>query len=49
MPKDSQMDPKEIRKEKSHGGSTITDEDDKNHNCTQKKQSASRHKPGSDK
>jgi len=49
MPKDSQIDPKEIRKAKSHGGSTIADEEGKNHNRTHKKQSASRRKPGSDK
>ncbi len=49
MPKDSQLDPKEVRKEKSKGGPTIAhsapDGEGRNH----KKQSASRHKPGHDR
>jgi len=49
MPKDSQIDPKEIRSAKANGDMTIADEESKNHNETHKKQSASRHKPGNDK
>jgi len=49
MAKDSQIDPKEVRAEKANGDMTIADEEGKNHNQTHKKQSASRHKPGSDK
>ena len=49
MPKDSQIDPKEKLAAKAKGGMTLADEEGKNHNRTHKKQSASRHKPGSDK
>jgi hypothetical protein len=49
MAKDSQVDPKEKRKAKSHGGMTLADEEGKNHNQTHKKQSSDRHKPGNDK
>ena len=49
MAKDSQLDPKEIRKKKAKGGRTMAEsatEGDTNNN---KKQSGNRHKPGSDK
>lgn len=49
MPKDSQIDPKEVRKIKAKGGETIASEEGKNHNRTHKKQSASRQKPNSDR
>ncbi len=49
MPKDSQIDPKEVREAKAHGGQTLASEEGKNHNRTHKKQSASRDKPNSDK
>jgi hypothetical protein len=42
MPKDSQIDPKEVRLEKSNGGTPLTRESAKNSNRTTKKQSASR-------
>ena len=49
MAKDSQIDPKEIRGQKAKGGPTsaqsANDGEERNH----KKQSASRHKPGSDR
>jgi len=49
MAKDSQIDPKEIREQKAKGGPTsaqsANDGEDRNH----KKQSASQHKPGSDR
>ena len=48
MAKDSQIDPKDVRVDKAHGGQTLTDEEGKNHNLTHKKQSNDRHKPGSD-
>ncbi len=49
MAKDSQLDPKEIRKEKSNGGPTMAESalDGKSRN--NKKQSGSRHKSGDDK
>jgi hypothetical protein len=49
MPKDSQIDPKEVRALKSNGGPTLASEYGKNHNRTNKKQSASRQKSNSDK
>ena len=49
MPKDSQIDPKSVRAEKAEGGARLSSEEGKNHNRTHKKQSASRHKPGSDR
>ena len=49
MAKDSQIDPKDVRIEKVHGGQTMADEEGKNHSRTHKKQSADRSKPGSDK
>jgi len=49
MPKDSQLDPKHVRKEKAKGGETFANDalDGKGRN--HKKQSTSRHKPGSDR
>lgn len=49
MAKDSQLDPKSIRKKKSKGGSTMAESalDGKSRNA--KKQSGNRDKPGSDK
>lgn len=49
MPKDSQLDPKNVRKEKSGGGPTMAESapDGEGRNC--KKQSGSRRKPGDDK
>ena len=49
MPKDSQVDPKRIRKEKAHGGSTMAESSTDGESRNAKKQSGSRHKPGSDK
>lgn len=49
MPKDSQIDKKEVRKIKSNGGPTIADERFDNEGRNTKKQSASRDKPGDDK
>jgi len=49
MPKDSQLDPKPIRKQKSHGGPTIAESAYDNGTRNNKKQSGNRHKPGSDK
>ena len=49
MPKDSQIDRKEVRAEKANGGQTLADEEGKNHNLTNKRQSADRGKPGSDR
>ncbi len=49
MPKDSQLDPKPIRKEKSLGGPTSAESAWDNGTRTAKKQSGSRHQPGDDK
>jgi len=49
MSKDSQPDPQKARAEKAKGGLSVTDEKGKNRGRNHKKQSASRHKPGSDK
>ena len=49
MSKDSQLDPKPIRKEKSNGGSTIAESEIDGESRNNKKQSGSRHKQGSDK
>lgn len=48
MPKDSQLDPKSIRKEKANGGSTMAESALDGEGRNNKKQSGSRHKPGSD-
>lgn len=49
MSKDSQLDPKPVRKEKAKGGPTMAESalDGKSKNS--KHQSGSRHKPGNDK
>jgi len=49
MPKDSQIDPKEVRKQKANGGPTLADDTLDGEGPNSKKQSGSRHKPGSDK
>ena len=49
MAKDSQIDEKSVRAEKSRGNQTIADEEGKNHSRTHKKQSSDREKPGSDR
>jgi len=49
MPKDSQLDPKEIRKKKSRGGPTMAESALDGESRNTKKQSASRHKPGNDR
>lgn len=48
MPKDSQIDPKEIRKKKANGGPTIAGSAQDGEGRNHKKQSSSRHKPGDD-
>ena len=49
MPKDSQLDPKEVRKIKSKGGPTMAESAPDGEGRNNKKQSGSRHKPGSGK
>lgn len=49
MAKDSQLDPKPIRKAKAKGGQTMAESSNDNGNNTSKKQSGNRHKPGSDR
>jgi len=49
MPKDSQLDPKPLRKEKAKGGSTIAHSEPDGEGRNDKKQSGSRHKPGHDR
>lgn len=49
MPKDSQLDSKEIRKRKSNGGSTLADDALDGEDRNTKKQSAERSKPNSDR
>ncbi len=49
MAKDSQLDPKPIRKEKANGGPTMAESALDGEGRNNKKQSGSRHKPGSDK
>jgi len=49
MPKDSQLDPKHIRRKKAKGDSTMANDAQDGEGRNQKKQSASRHKPGSDR
>lgn len=49
MAKDSQLDPKPIRKLKAHGGPTMAESALDGEGRNTKKQSASRHKPGNDK
>ena len=49
MAKDSQLDPKPIRKAKANGGATMAESQWDNGSRNNKKQSGSRHKPGSDR
>ncbi|MCE5234915.1 MAG: hypothetical protein ABFC62_11160 [Clostridiaceae bacterium] len=49
MPKDSQLDPKGIRKRKAKGGPTLAQSALDGESRNGKKQSGSRHKPGKDK
>jgi len=49
MAKDSQLDPKHIRKEKAGGGPTMAESALDGEGQNHKKQSSSRHKPNSDK
>jgi len=49
MAKDSQIDPKEIRKQKAKGGATFAESALDGESRNSKKQSASRHKAGDDK
>ena len=49
MSKDSQLDPKPIRKAKANGGSTMAESAPDGEGRNNKKQSGNRHKPGSDK
>lgn len=48
MAKDSQLDPKSVRKQKSKGGPTMAESTLDGEGRNNKKQSGSRHKPGSD-
>jgi len=49
MPKDSQLDSKPIRKQKSRGGPTMAESAFDNGTRNNKKQSGNRHKASSDK
>lgn len=49
MAKDSQLDPKEIRRQKSAGGPTFAQSAQDGEGRNAKKQSGSRQKPGEDK
>ncbi len=49
MPKDSQLDPKIVRKKKSGGGNTIAESALDGESRNTKKQSGNRHNPGDDK
>lgn len=49
MAKDSQIDPKPIRKQKSNGGPTLAESALDGESKNNKKQSGSRQKPGNDK
>lgn len=49
MAKDSQIDPKEIRKLKSKGGPTMAESANDGEGRNNKKQSGSRNKPGNDR
>lgn len=49
MPKDSQLDPKDVRKRKSRGGPTMAESALDGESRNNKKQSGNRHKPGNDK
>jgi hypothetical protein len=49
MPKDSQLDPKSVRKKKSGGGPTMAESALDGESRNTKKQSGKRHQPGDDK
>jgi hypothetical protein len=49
MPKDSQLDPKEIRKRKARGGPTMAQSNLDGESNNSKKQTGSRDKSGDDK
>ena len=49
MAKDSQLDPKAVRKQKANGGPTMAESALDGEGRNSKKQSNSPHKPGSDK
>ena len=49
MPKDSQLDPKPIRKAKAKGDRTMAESESVGQGRNSKKQSGNRHKPGSDR
>jgi len=49
LAKDSQLDPKPVRKEKSNGGPTMAESALDGEGRNTKKQSGNRHKPGDDK
>jgi len=49
MPKDSQLDPKDVRKRKACGCQTMAESANDGGNCNCKKQSGSRDKPNSSK
>lgn len=49
MAKDSQIDPKEVRKQKAKGGATFAESALDGEGRNAKKQSGSRHKAGNDK
>lgn len=49
MPKDSQLDPKDVRKKKARGGPTLSQSNLDGESNNTKKQSADRHQPGDDK
>lgn len=49
MAKDSQIDPKEVRKEKSKGGPTMAESAFDGESRSAKTQSGNRHKAGDDK
>lgn len=49
MSKDSQLDPKAVRKKKANGGPTMAESAADGEGRNNKKQSGNRHKPGDDK
>lgn len=49
MSKDSQIDPKEVRKQKAKGGATMAESALDGESRNSKKQSGNRHKSGDDK
>lgn len=49
MAKDSQLDPKDVRKHKANGGPTFAESELDGEGRNNKKQSGNRHKPGNDK